>query len=887
MLKRIFCLVLLFSGDKILSQPIFQSNIFSVFPDKIVQDKYEAKALSATHITSNYQSPANLYQSATINFKFSINGRDNEMLSGIDHHLTITANKSSTAVIKFGQQFNKVTEDPQFMQPNTKLTIRVDMREVLRQFSQNGFYSCFNGEKIYKEDFKGVYVAGNTAPLIWDFDNLVNHPELELKDTNGDGIYETTLEFNKFSNQQKADADWKITKDITAYPQYSSGYLLTDAVYNLSLEEMAKAIEKDSTFRTGKEWGGVWTRDVSYSIILAMAYLQPRVAMNSLLRKVNKKKRIIQDTGTGGAYPCSTDRVIWAVAAWELYKVTGDKNWLQESFEIIKNTIDDDLQNIYDEQTGLVKGESSFLDWREQTYPKWMQPADIFESECLGTNAVHYKANKVLAEMAGALKDYAAEKKYNAIANKIREGINTCLWMPEKHYYGQFLYGRNYKILSHRSEALGEALCILFGIADKKRGEEIIANTPVTDFGITCIFPQIPGIPPYHNNAIWPFVQAYWMLAAAKVGNSEAVTESIADIYRSAALFLTNKENMVASNGDYNGTQINSSVMLWSLSGNISIVHKVMFGLDFEKDRLCFSPYVPKSLTGKRILKNFKYRDAILNIELDGYGNKIAVFMIDGNIISNAAIPSNLKGTHTIKIFLKEAGNQVYSINKIKNHTSAVTPLIEYKNNRLTWDVVPGAKFYKIIRNGQRYKNQIGVTLTIDSSKFYEYSVIAVDSSGFESFASEPFVVKKYNEMQNIQLEGTNTPAAYDYKDFSGKGFVETSINVNKLLQAPLFIKKQGVYAIKFRYANGNGPANTDNKCAVRTLVVDDKKVGTVVLPQRGKGEWSNWGYSNSLQVNLQAGIHHLVVYLNDYNDNMNGIVNQAMLDYIQVVRVK
>jgi len=46
----------------------------------------------------------------------------------------------------------------------------------------------------------------------------------------------------------------------------------------------------------------------------------------------------------------------------------------------------------YDAGTGLVKGESSFLDWREQTYPKWMQPADIYESENLGTNAVHYQA---------------------------------------------------------------------------------------------------------------------------------------------------------------------------------------------------------------------------------------------------------------------------------------------------------------------------------------------------------------------------------------------------------------------------------------------------------------------------------------------------------------
>jgi hypothetical protein len=67
-------------------------------------------------------------------------------------------------------------------------------------------------------------------------------------------------------------------------------------LYNLSLEEARKNIEPDSTLRTGAQWGGVWTRDVSYSTLLAFAYHEPEVAKISLLRKV-KRDRIIQDTG--------------------------------------------------------------------------------------------------------------------------------------------------------------------------------------------------------------------------------------------------------------------------------------------------------------------------------------------------------------------------------------------------------------------------------------------------------------------------------------------------------------------------------------------------------------------------------------------------------------
>ena len=141
------------------------------------------------------------------------------------------------------------------------------------------------------------------------------------------------MTLNAPEDKQNTAPDWQLTKDISAFPQYHSEYPITDAIYNLSLEEMQKAIEPDSTFRTGKEWAGVWTRDISYSIILSMAYLQPKVAKNSLMRKVNKKERSyrIRELAEPGRY--STDRMIWAVAAWEIYKVTGDKAWLKKAYE--------------------------------------------------------------------------------------------------------------------------------------------------------------------------------------------------------------------------------------------------------------------------------------------------------------------------------------------------------------------------------------------------------------------------------------------------------------------------------------------------------------------------------------------------------------------------
>ena len=867
---------------------IYQSKAFSIYPDKVIQEPFEANILSAKEMNSNYRSPEFDKYSPAIQFKFSVNSRDNEMPSGKDHSVTLEPlnGKCSTTVV-FGEQLKEIKTIPAGVNlpENTTWTIRLDMRKIFKAFETNGFYTLYNGDKLTKADFKGVYVAGSIAPLSWDFSNLYNKQDLQLTDPDGDGIYETTLLMNKKQDVKLTEGQWKLTKDITAFPQYKSDFPISDAIYNLATEEMIKAVEPDSTFRTGKEWAGVWTRDISYSIILSMAYLQPQVAKYSLLRKV-KNGRIIQDTGTGGAYPASTDRIIWAVAAWELYKSTGDKNWLKQVYSIIKNSIEDDLKNAYDPQTGLVKGESSFLDWREETYPRWMQPADIYESECLGTNAVHYQANIVLAEMASLLNDPTVAAKHRQIAQKIKTGINQQLWLSDKGYYGQYLYGRNFKTVSPRAEALGEALCVWFGITDKEKQQSIVSNVPVMDYGISCIYQQIPGIPPYHNNAVWPFVQSYWALASAKAGNEKSVMECIAAVYRPAALFLTNKENFVADNGDFAGTQINSSNMLWSLSGSLALVQRVLFGIEFGKDSLNFHPFVPQALAGKRSLTNFRYRNAVLDIYLEGYGNQISSFELDGNM-TTAIFPSTLSGKHEIKIVLTSKLFPQTDIHKVSNYTTVETPVVTYSSGAISWGAIDNAKTYTVLKNGKTLTQTKQTLLTVDNTGYSEYQVLAVDSNQVSSFASEPVVVVNTKVKQVIECEKYAPKATQNAKNYHGDGFVEVSKTQNRVLSIPFTAPISGLYAVSFRYANGNGPVNTENKCAIRTLKVDNKFQGTIILPQRGTNEWSNWGNTNSVQVKLSKGKHLISLVLEPHNENMNGEINQAFIDTITILRLK
>ncbi len=867
------------SGKK---KVLYESEEFSLYPDKIVQGTNRTTVVSPTHLTSNYTSPASATFSRLIKFKFSINEKDNELAPGNDHWIVI-ANEHESPVISFGQMPEPSPAAPTTYLPvNYDYTFRADMSAVLKQFEEKGYYEAYDGSKVAKADFKGFYIAGAADPLSWDFVNL-DEKKLKLEDADQDGIYTLTVKFNPHTETNSKEKEWKLSMDLSQKPSYKSDQPIVDALFNLSLEEALKNIEADSTFRTGAKWGGVWTRDISYSIFLAFAYHQPDIAKISLLKKV-KRKRIIQDTGSGGAWPVSSDRTTWVLAAWEIYKATGDKDWLQLAYEIIKNTLDDDAKVLYNSETGLYKGESSFLDWREQTYPKWMSNMDIYVSQNLGTNVVHYQAHKILAAMAKELNQPA--DVYEQKAETIKKAINQQLWMEDKGYYGQYLYGRQYLTLSPRFEGLGEALAVLFDVADEQKAQTIFEQSPVTAYGVTCIYPQIPGIPPYHNNAIWPFVQSYWNLAAAKAGNEAALNHGLASIYRAAGLFLTNYENMVATTGDFTGTEINSDRMLWSMAGNIAMVHRVFMGIHFETDGIHFAPVVPSNYTGKKTLSNFNYRTAVLTVSVNGTGNQIASIKMDGKELANAILPAATTGNHTIEIELNNQAFSSHKINLVKNQFTLADPQVKLTGTLLEWKAIEGTKEYIIYKNGKPVTKTKENKYQLTDVTIAEYKVTASDQNGIESFTSEPIMFVQENAVQKIELEQFGGKAALPYVNFSGNGFTEISTIKNKSLAINVNVETDGNYLIDFRYSNGSGPWNTDNKCAIRSLYNGTAYIGALVFPQRGTDEWSDWGYSNSYVVPLKKGVNQLKLVLEEWNTNMNVDVNRAMLDYLRCIKL-
>ncbi|MCH5226974.1 MAG: hypothetical protein J1F16_04055 [Muribaculaceae bacterium] len=704
------------------------------------------------------------------------------------------------------------------------------------------------------------------------------------------------------------EQSWKRKNDLSAYPVVSGGNPLMEAVYNMGLDEMINAVEPDTTLRTGKEWAGVWTRDVSYSIILSMAALQPEASMISLLKKINDEGQIIQDTGSGGAWPISTDRMIWTVAAWEIYKVTGDKNWLETVYPVVERSIAKDAKTVISDN-GLVKGETSFIDWREQSYPKWMQTADIAQSEAMGTNVLYAAALNCAADMAEELGKKKEAAEFRKASEELAANIDKTFWMEDKGYYGMYTYGRDNLILNPRAETLGESLAILFDIAPAEKVKTISENHPVTKYGAPVFFPQISDMPNYHNNALWPFVASYWTLAQAKAGNEEGVLEGIGSVVRPAALFATNKENLNLDNGDI-FTELNSSNMLWSLSGNLALTNQILFGIHFEKDGLRIAPFVPEVLGGERTLSNFPYRGARLNITVNGYGDKVASLSVNGkpyDLEKNPVIPASLltkgKGVSDIVVNMDNKPIAPMKVNNVANVKAPLTPIAwlsydesievpaqdsDLRYNLLQWNPIEYMGEYIVLKDGK----EVGRTHQTQwpAIEAGEWQVIGVATDGTQGFASEPRSNRpsRFWDMDDEVLVAVSEEISYpvaEIKGYKGKGFVETDKSLKPVVKV-IDVPNDGIYSISYRYSNGNGPVNTENKAAIRSLYVDGKDVGTIVMPQRGVANWDDWGMSNSVKVPLTKGTHTITLQYNPEDQNMNLKTNHALIDGIVVEEV-
>lgn len=702
-----------------------------------------------------------------------------------------------------------------------------------------------------------------------------------------------------------------------ALPSVKTGVKDIDELVNLAHEEVSKNIRSDGTFCAGAKWPTAWTRDMSYAIDLSLSFLFPDAVEKSLESRI-ENDLILQDTGSGGSYPVSTDRITWITAAYDyaLYKQSDE--YFEKVYRVAKKTLTQDFNVNFYEKNGLFRGESSFLDWREQTYPRWATNEYIAESFALGTNIMYYSALRKTALLAEKTKKPQQEiELWNKRADSLKKSVIENFWLEEKKYFASLIL-KDMDIYTYEGyETLGESLGVILQVAPENFYKYVTGAVKPQDYGLSVVAPQLSNVPAYHNDAVWPFVQGYRALACKKAGDAFYAEKEFEAMIVAAKKFGSFKENYVASTFSPD-TQTNSDRQLWSDAGFLSYIYKILFGVETDLRGINFKPFVFASLQNGIELRNLKIAGNTISIQIKGYGDKVVKYVVNGKNVSNDFyIPYEAKEDYDIQLELipsKEfmdsydeekrvipffdAGTVTPPVPNARYITEKNTTEITFKpNNKSGFKIVTDGKEITTSNNTVSIKGLDKVVLTkafslpleknpniplypsktirAESSKntfFYEAEKADFNGGKLCKEETESFVNVKLSQ-DLIKTEANDGEYISDFGKIEGE-YIEFNVN----------IKKDGNYAIDFRFKNGHGPVNTGEKCSILSVLLDDNLVRRLAFPQQGS--WSSWSFTAPEVVYLKKGKHKIKLSVDEWCRAQHGNLNPVHIDLLRVARI-
>ncbi len=620
-------------------------------------------------------------------------------------------------------------------------------------------------------------------------------------------------------------------------------------------------------FETGEKWPYVWTRDLSYSIDLGLWRYDATRSRNGLLFKLSGVRVpnvpqgpfVMQDTGSGGSWPISSDRVVWFLGARHLLD---DPAFADKAWQALTATLEQDRRYLFDAGMGLYRGETSFLDWREQTYPAWMAKdvVPVGQSFALSTNVLHYQALQLAATLAAQHHDSSANE-YRAQADALKSAIDAHFWRADRGMYMSYIGGDGAPYDTY--DLLGVALAITSGVADRERARQSLANYPVWPAGSPVIWPERSDQPIYHNRAIWPFVSAYALRAARAVDDPERIAFEIASIMRGAALAGSNMENYElltqathVDEGKLSGPVVDSPRQLWSVAGYLDMVSEGVFGIAEDGG---IEPKLPVSLvpmlfgSRKEISLHIPDRDVTLQLPKK----------LDGNLLVADRITT--KGNDTV-VRLKAITVQTSPLRADAPMFAPVAPAgpgVQHDDEH--WIVRsndPGVLYV----NGHRVGN-IGGSLSVPVTGALQcFSVTRTNADHLESLQSP------------LQCEG---PFA----------------NIEGAWPRTWTAPADGDYQVSLNYRNDHGPINTGVTAAVKRLAIrcagSEEQTVPIVMPHSVGTQWSTTAtfHANSkarCTFELEQGFNMSFLAHNAHytggEGGSSGPLNQAAIGALRIV---
>ena len=291
--------------------------------------------------------------------------------------------------------------------------------------------------------------------------------------------------------------------------------------------------------KAGGGYDTPWTRDASINSWNAGSLLEPIVARNTLWAVCQKR-----DDGAVVLQRDNQwwDKVIWIGAAWNHFKVSGDRTFLATAYGVTQDELALMRREHFSQTHRLFQGPAFFADgiaaYPEPEYDATNGSSFVLdhrytgEMMALSTNCVYYAAYRDAARMASELKRPSSEAAaFDAAANALKTAINARLWNTEKGIYGYFVHGAG-PLEGRRDETeegIGLSYAILFGVADAKQTQSILKTAHVTSHGITTQWPHFARFseekPGRHNVSVWPLVNGMWATRGSKGGRHQSVWE--------------------------------------------------------------------------------------------------------------------------------------------------------------------------------------------------------------------------------------------------------------------------------------------------------------------------------------------------------------------------
>lgn len=664
------------------------------------------------------------------------------------------------------------------------------------------------------------------------------------------------------------------------YTDMRSNIPILTAMYRMAVRELRANIHQGSLLLAGANWSTVWTRDIAYAAALGASLVEPTAVGNSLKSRV-RDGVILQDTGTGGGWPISTDRVSWALGAWCLYQSTGDRDWLDYCTQVLINTIaQDDL--VLPQGAVLRPGETSFIDWREQSYPSHMSPADIGASYSFGTNVLHCMALHLAARMLREQGKDREAQPYADRASALSAAIQETFWSRANMHFSMYRTADGYA--ADRVDSLATALAIFCGLAGE-HARRALDSIPRTVWGTPVFSPYLSdNKDSYHNRAIWPFQEAYVMLAHASLGDAGGAAFSMASLLRAALAFGTNKENFHAETGEATDTLLNSDRQLWSVSGMLGMYYYGLFGIQYEHNNIVFSPCVPKQFAGSHWLTHLRIRDMELNVHINGYGTEIVSVMINGKA-GSPIIPLDSKGRLHVEIELMPVDEEERRVFPLAHEDLPEPQWDSPTGTCLCWLPVEGAEAYYIYANGKA----IGTTfdcrypLPNNNKLFNSYRVQAVAGNRTSGFSS-PFECVADGARRWLQPARIGESAEYGVEN--QQAWLDTK-PCTALLEYESVSLAAGLYTVRVQYCNATASRRDGDTCALRELLVDGEPVGVIPLPHHTEaGCWEEYTLTAPVTMQLKEGVHRFSLFYNPSTCvNSNGAINQCMVRALEVTR--